>query len=67
MPEEPPLSDPPTDPLAGFPDELRQRLQAAGVSDAASLEAALATDPQLTALIQAMLAAEDGEQLDAFW
>ena len=60
------------------PTDLDARLQAAGVIDQASFEAALARDPELRAaveaqqellmsLIRAFVAVEDPDQMEAFW
>lgn len=60
------------------PTDLDARLQAAGVIDQATFEAALARDPELRAaveaqqellmsLIRAFVAVEDPDQMEAFW
>ncbi len=60
------------------PTDLDARLQAAGVIDQASFEAALARDPELRAAVEAQqvllmslirefVAVEDPDQMEAFW
>ncbi|PDW02098.1 hypothetical protein [Candidatus Viridilinea mediisalina] len=63
------LADAPDQPSAALHEAIQARLAAAGVTDEASLQRALAQDPALfiQMLIAALLQMHEDEELDAFW